>query len=72
MFCQKLRSAEGCGSGFEMIFVSATIAVNFVCACKQGGGNFSRINALITTQEGVESRRISVYGSAELNLLKLV
>ena len=72
MFCQKLRSAEGCGSGFEMIFVSVTIAVNFVCAGKQGGGNFSGINALITTQEGVWLGRISVYGTAELKVLKLV
>jgi hypothetical protein len=55
-----------------MIFVSATIAVNSVCAGKQGGGNFSGINALITTQEGVWLGRISVYGAAELNLLKLI
>ena len=37
-----------------MIFVSAMIVVNFVCADRQEGGQFGGINALITTQEGVQ------------------
>jgi hypothetical protein len=36
-----------------LIFVFTTIAINFVYAGRQEGGQFSRINALITTQEGV-------------------
>jgi hypothetical protein len=40
VFYHKLRSAEVCGNGFGMIFVNATIAVNFVCADKQEGAKY--------------------------------
>ena len=50
-----------CGNGFGMIFVSATLVVNFVCAGRKGG-QFGGINALMTTQEGVRLERTSRYG----------
>jgi hypothetical protein len=56
-----------------MIFVSATIAVNFVCADREEGGQLSGINALITTQEGFQWRMdITVVRTVKLNLPKLV
>jgi hypothetical protein len=55
VFCQKPWSAERFQNGFGMIFVFTTIVVNFILLTdKQAGeGQFSGINALITTQEEV-------------------
>ena len=40
MFCNKLRSPKGYENGFGMIFVSATMVVNFICADKQEGAKY--------------------------------
>jgi hypothetical protein len=49
VFYYKLRFAEGCGNGIEMIFVTATMAADFVCAGRRKGGPITYLNALITT-----------------------
>jgi hypothetical protein len=49
VFYQKLRSAEECGNGFEMIFVFTTIpSILFELLCR---GAIAYLNELITTVE---------------------